>query len=113
MSSAPCATLETASNSGTSAGSASRAILVRTGLVGHDEHGLEAVGRVEPHRLAVGADDEPAEQRRGDVVGVAFELGRDVQQVGVELEQVVGGDEPGDVGGGARAQPAAERDAGA
>ena len=58
----------------------------------------------------VGADGEAAVQRRRDVVGVALELGGEREHVGVELEEVVGGHEPGDVGGGARAQAAAERD---
>ena len=89
------ATLKTASDSGTSAGSASRAPGAHR-LLGHDEHRLQPVRRVEAHRVPVGADDEAAEQRGGDVVGMALELGRDVEQVGVELEQMVGRDEARD-----------------
>ena len=41
------------------------------------------------------ADHEAAAQRRADVVRVALQLGREREQVGVELEQVIGGGEPG------------------
>ena len=46
----------------------------------------------------------------GDVVGMALELGGQREQVGVELEEVVGGHQPRHVGGGARPQAPAERD---
>jgi hypothetical protein len=49
-------------------------------------------------------------QRRGDVVGVALELGGQGEQVGIELEEVVGGHQPRHVGGRARPEAAAERD---
>ena len=48
--------------------------------------------------------DEPAVQRGRDVVGMALELGGERQQVGVELEQVVGGHQPGDERRGARSR---------
>ena len=76
----------------------------------HHDHRLQARGRLEARRLAVRADDEAAVQRGGDVVGMALELGGQREDVGIELEEMVGGDQAGHVGGGARAQPAAERD---
>ena len=53
------------------------------------------------------ADHEAAAQCRGHVVGVALQLGRVRQQVDVELEEVVGGHQPGHVRG--RARPRARR----
>ena len=76
----------------------------------HHDHRLEARGRVEARGLTVGADGEAAVERGRDVVGVALELGGQREHVGVELEEVIGGHEPRDVGGGARPQAAAERD---
>ena len=80
------------------------------GLVRHDEHGLQAGGRVEARGAVAAADDEPPAHRRGDVVGMALELGGVLDHVGVELEEVVRGHQPGDVRRRARAQPAAQRD---
>jgi hypothetical protein len=79
-------------------------------LVGHDEDRLQADRRLQPRRHPVGADDEAAPQRGRDVVGMALELGGQRQDVGVELEQVVGSHQARDVGRRARPQPAGERD---
>ena len=77
MSSEACATLKTASASGTSAGSAARACAVRTASAGTTSDGLQARRAARSaSAVAVGADHEPAQQRRGDVVGMALELGR-------------------------------------
>ena len=73
------------------------------GRARHHDHRLQAGGRLEAGRLTVGADDEAAVQRGGDVVGVALELGRQREDIGVELEEVVGRHQARDVGGGARA----------
>ena len=89
------------------AGSAARAARVRTGSLGHDRQRLQArSGGSKRDGLAVGADHEAAAQRGGDVVGVALQLARQREQVGVQLEQVVGGHQPGDDRRGARAEPA-------
>jgi hypothetical protein len=101
--------LKTASAIGTSAGSAAR-LLRADGLAGNDDDGLETAGCVEPGGLAVGAYDEAPQQRRGRVVGVTLELAREAQEVRVELEQVVGGHEPADVGGRAGSESARQRD---
>ena len=106
-SSAAWPTLNTASAIGTSAGSAARAVVVRTASCGHDHHRLEPRGRVEAHGARPSAHTtKPPSQRRGGVVGMALELGRERQQVGVELEEVVGGHQPGDDRRGARPQAA-------
>ena len=67
------ATLNTASRSGTCAGSAARAAGRAHVLVGHDEHRLQPRGDVEARGALGGADDEAAEQRGGRVVGMALE----------------------------------------
>ena len=104
------ATLKTASASGTDSGSAARAASVRDRLLRDDQHRLEPHRRLEPVHAGAVADDEPALQRGRDVVGVALELGRQLEDVGVELEHVVGGEQPGDDRGGARAEAAGQRD---
>ena len=102
--------LNTASAIGTSAGSAARAVLVRTAAPGTTTTASRPVGASKRVASAVRADDEAAVQRGGDVVGMALELGGQREDVGVELEEMVGGHQAGHVGGGARTQPAAERD---
>src|SRR3954468_18525193 len=97
MSSAPGAVLKTASAIGTSAGSAARACFVRTARCGTTSAASRPVGGSNRVRAAAGAHAEAAEQRGRDVVGMALELGREGEQIGVELEGVVGGDEPGHV----------------
>ncbi len=79
-------------------------------LLGHDRQRLQARGRLEAHCLAVGANDEAAIERRGDVVGVTLDRGGAREQVDVQLEQVVGGEQAGDDRRGARAEAAGERD---
>jgi len=79
------------------------------GRARHDDDRLETVGRLEADDVAAGDDDEAAQQRGGRVVGMALELGRVREQVGIELEHVGGRDEPGDVGRGAGPEPAGER----
>ena len=79
-------------------------------LVRHDEHRLELGRRVQAHRLAVALTTSPPSSAGADVVGVALDLDRQRHEVGVELEEVVGGDEAGDDRRRARAQPAVERD---
>ena len=79
-------------------------------IVGDDHDRLEPGRDVESGRGAVGTHDEPAEQGRPDVVGVALDLGGGGQQVGVELEQVVGGHHAGDNRRRARAEATRERD---
>ncbi len=66
------------------------------GVVRHHRQRLQAGGRVEARGLAVGAHHEAAVQRRRDVVGVALQLGGQVQQRGVQLEDVVGRHQPRD-----------------
>ena len=59
------------------------------------------------------ADDEAAEDRRGDVVGMALELGRVSQQLHLverQLVEVVGGDQAGDDRRRARAETARQWD---
>ena len=102
--------LKTASETGIRAGSASRAFCVRTACAGHDEQALQAGRRLEALGVAVAAQHEAAQQRGGDVVRVAFELGRLGQQVGAELEDRVGRHEAGDDRRRARPEPAGERD---
>ncbi len=60
------------------------------------------------------ADHEAAVDRRGDVVGMALQLGRPGQHLlsgERQLVEVVGGEEAGDDRRGAGAEPAGERDA--
>ena len=74
--------------------------------------GLEAGGERSPVRVRV-ADHEAAVDRRGDVVGVPLQLGRAHQHLLAgerQLEEVVGGEEPGDDRRGAGAEAARERD---
>ncbi len=54
------------------------------------------------------ADDQAAGERRPDVVRVPLELSRQGRHVGVELKQVVGGEQSGDDRRGAGAKAAAE-----
>ena len=105
--------LKTASADRIRDGSASRAFAVRTACAGHDEQALEPGRRVEALRVAVRAQHEAAQQRGRDVVRVALEPGRLGQQVGAELEDRVGRDQPGDDRRRARPEPARERDVGA
>jgi hypothetical protein len=50
-------------------------------VAGDGEHALEAGRRVEAHRVAVArTDDEPAVQRGRDVVGMPFELPRELEE---------------------------------
>jgi len=56
------------------------------------------------------ADHEAALERGSDVVRVPLELDRQREDVGVELEQVVGREQPGDDRRGARAQAPDQRD---
>ena len=69
---------------------------------GHDA--LQALGRLDPHRVAGAADHEAAVQRGGDVVGVALQLARVLVQRRVQLEHVVGRRQAGHDAGGAGAQ---------
>jgi hypothetical protein len=86
-------------------------------LLGRDDrHGLQSLRWVEAGRreatAVATADHEPAVDRGGDVVGVAFDLGRSRQQLtGLERElvEVVCGGETGDDRGGARAEPPRNR----
>jgi hypothetical protein len=79
-------------------------------LVRHHRERLEAGGRVKARGLPVGAHHEAAAQRGRDVVGVALQLGRARQQVGVELEQVIRRHQPRDDRRRARPETAGERD---
>ena len=66
------------------------------GLAGNHGERLEARGRIEAYGDAIGAYDEPPVQSGGGVVGVTLQLSRQLQQGGVELEEMVGGHQPGD-----------------
>ena len=106
------ATLKTASAIGTSAGSTARAFAVRTWRCGTTSTASSPAGRSKRVASPVRAQHDAAEQRRADVVRMALELGGQREHVGVELEDRVGGEQPGDVGGRARAEAARERDVG-
>ena len=56
-----------------------------------DDHPLETRRGVDPKWGTVGAEHEASEQRGGDVVRVALELHRMIQQRGVELVERVSG----------------------
>ena len=71
------------------------------GLARHHEHGLEPHRRVETMHARALADHKPALERGRDVVGVTLELGRERHHVGVELEDVVGRQQPCHDRGGA------------
>ena len=62
------------------AGSASRAGAVRTGLCGITITASSSGGHLDPAHIRPVADHETAEQRRGDVVRMALDLGRERQQ---------------------------------
>jgi chromosome partitioning protein len=83
------------------------------GPLGHHGEGLQPCRRVKSGGLAIRADDEPAAQRSGDVVRVTLELGGACQQVGVELEQVIGSHQAGDDRRAARTQAARQGNLGA
>ena len=81
-------------------------------------HGHAVIGRQlhahRPHRAAdvSGAGDDGTQHARGDVIGMAFELGRFVQnpvRLPVQAEQMIGDDHAGGERGGARSEPFAER----
>ena len=111
VSSAPCATLKTASSIGTSRGQRRARGARAHGLLGHDRERLEARRRVEARGAARrAADHEAAVQRRRDVVGMALQLAREREQVGVELEHVIGRHQARDDRRRARAEAARERD---
>ncbi len=83
------------------------------------QHTLDAFGGIQANGagplVAVGlrADDEASVERRADVVGVALELdgaGVDLLALEPQLEQVVGGHQPGDDRRRRRAEAAGERD---
>ncbi len=76
MSRAAWATLNTASAIGTVGGQGGTRGLGVEALLRDHEHCLEAHRWLEPVDPGSVADDEPAVQRRGGVVRVAFELGR-------------------------------------
>ena len=109
-SSAVLAMLCVASASGTSAGSAARASAVGTSSGGIASTPSIPGGGSKARLGAIGADHEAAEQRRRDVVGMALELGSEVEQRRVELVQVVGGRQPRHDRGGARAEATRQRD---
>src|SRR5919107_2574278 len=88
----------------------------RDGEVGDGDDDLE-IFRFEAYGAYAdwgeGPDHQPAEERRGRVVGVAVELADNVEQVrGGDLtpEQVVGGDGPADERGSTPAQTPRRRD---
>ena len=61
-----------------------------------DDHRLESHRRLEAMRPRPVADHEPALQGGSDIVGMALELGGVRADIGVELEQVVGRQQPGE-----------------
>ena len=114
-SSAAAETLATASASGSSAGSP-RAPAGRDFLAGDDDDPLQALRRIEARRERLAprrADHEAAVDRRRDVVGMALDLGRPRQQLlprQRQLEEMVGGRQPGDDRRRARPEPPRQRD---
>ena len=110
MSSAVWATLKTASPSGTSRRERRARVARAHRLRRYDGQRLQSGRGLEAHGVAVGADHEAAAQRGRDVVGVPLQLARQREQVGVQLEQVIGGHEARDDRRGARAEAAGERD---
>ena len=70
-------------------------------LVRHNEHSLKPIGGIEARHFATGRHDEAAVERCGDIVGMAVELAPKRQQVGIELKEMVGRDQAGEISGGA------------
>ena len=88
--------LATASAIGTRSGNAARAAAVRTASGGTTSTASSSSGAGMRRTSRAVADHEAAAQRRADVVRMALQFGGERQQVGVELEQVVGRRQPGD-----------------
>ena len=106
VSSAPWATLNTASPSGTSPASAARAALVCTASPGTTASASRPVGGSKRVACPSAQITKPPCSDGRDVVRVTLELARQRQQVGVQLEQVVGRHQARDDRRRARAEPA-------
>ncbi len=75
------------------------------------QHRLQLRRHLDPAHIRPVADHETAEQRRSDVVRMAFDLGREREQIPRPVRgEVLRREQPRDDAGGARTHAAAQRD---